>query len=141
MNIKVEIIIIVFLSVFIIMYSTDISKKYPEKIIELMNENISILLFIGIIYYLLSLKKYTIAILVSIIFTFLLMDISILTEHFIDNIDISGKQKELLDEIQKLNNSDITDTLQGGTSTEEISNNINDINKLLGELEQNKNDI
>ena len=67
-NIDLNIVIVILLSVFVVIYSTNITKKYPEQILELMKENFVILLFLGLIMYCIHLKKYTISILVSVEF-------------------------------------------------------------------------
>ena len=137
---SLEILLIIVLSV-IIIYSTNLSKSYPEKLIELMKEKFIILLLLLVIYYFIYTKKYTIAILVSIIFSFLLMDIPVLTETFLDDfgVDIDSKQQELFKEIEKLNNSDIAETLSGGTSMKKMKEDLKDVDKLLNELETKNN--
>ena len=132
---SLEILLIVVLSVIVIVYSTNMSKAYHENIIELMKEKFVILLLLAAIYYFLYIKKYTIGILVSIIFVFLLMDIPVLTETFLDGIDIDEKQKQLFTELEKLNNSDIAESLSGGASMEKMKTDLKDVDKLLNELD------
>ena len=132
---KLDIPIIIVLSFIVIVYSTDISTSYPERIVELMREKFIILVFILAIMYLFYIKKYTIAILLSIIFLFLRMNIPVLTETFLDEFPIDEKQKELLREIEKLKGGDIVDTLQGGSSMDKILGDLKDTDKILDELE------
>jgi len=132
---KLDIPIIIVLSFIVIVYSTDISTSYPEKLVELMREKFIILASILGIMYLFNIKKYTIAILLSIILLFLLIDIPTLTETFLDEFPIDEKQKELLREIEKLKGGDIVDTLQGGSSMDKILGDLKDTDKILDELE------
>ena len=134
---SLEILLIVILSVVVIVYSTNLSKSYPENLVELMKEKFVVLLLLSAIYYFLYIKKYTIAILVSIIFAFLLMDIPVLTETFLDDfgININEKQEQLFTELEKLNNSDITESLSGGTSMEKMKKDLKDVDELLKDLD------
>ena len=134
-NIDLNIVIVILLSVFVVIYSTNITKKYPEQILELMKENFVILLFLGLIMYCIHLKKYTISILLSIIFVFLQMNIPLLTETFLDDFPVNEKQKELLLEIEKLKGGDIVDTIQGGSNMEKILGDLKDTENILDELE------
>jgi hypothetical protein len=132
---KWDIPIIIVLSFIVIVYSTDISKSYPEKLIELMKEKFIVLLFILSIMYIFYLKQYTIAILISIMFIFLLMEIPLLTETFLDDFQVTEKQQELLREIEKLKGGEIVDTLQGGDNLEKIIDDLKETDTVLDELE------
>ena len=85
--------------------------------------------------YLFYLKKYTIAILISIMFIFLLMEIPLLTETFLDDFQVTEKQQELLREIEKLKGGEIVDTLQGGDNLEKIIDDLKETDTVLDELE------
>jgi len=135
---NLEVLLIIVFSVIIIVYSTNLQKQYPEKIVDLMKEKGFVLLFIGIIYYFIYNKKYTIAILSGIIFSFMMMDIPLLTESFIDSDfgeNIDKKQQELFSELEKLNNNQIVEKISGGKSMDKIKEDLKDVDSLLKELD------
>ena len=139
MKLTIDLGIVILLSVVIVIYSTDISKSYPEKLVVLMKENYIALLLLGILYYTLYLKKYTIGILLSIIILFLMLNIPILTETFLDELGdfpVKEKQAELLKNIEDLDNSKLADAFDGGVNFEQLKGDMINIDKLLDEIEE-----
>jgi len=139
MKLTIDLGIVILLSVVIVIYSTDISKSYPEKLVVLMKENYIALLLLGILYYTLYLKKYTIGILLSIIILFLMLNIPILTETFLDELGdfpVKEKQAELLKKIENLDNSKLADAFDGGVNFEKLKGDMKSIDELLDEIEE-----
>jgi len=139
MKLTIDLGIVILLSVVIVIYSTDISKSYPEKLVVLMKENYIALLLLGILYYTLYLKKYTIGILLSIIILFLMLNIPILTETFLDELGdfpVKEKQAELLKNIEDLDNSKLADAFDGGVNFEKLKGDMKHIDELLDEIEE-----
>lgn len=132
--------IIFLLSVYIIFYASDLSKGYPLKLVEILNEKIIILLIIAIQALLISIKKYTVAILFMIFVMFVYLHIPLLTETFVDIKDLDEildkRGKEVLEDIDKLSNVDILKNFDLDFGKKHIQNLDNITDKLEKHLEE-----
>ena len=90
MKLKVnpENIIVIIIVIYIIFWASNLTNNYPLKLVEICNEKLIILLVLGLLYYLVYLKKYTLAILTLIVVSFFYLNIPMLSENFIENNDI-----------------------------------------------------
>ena len=122
-------IIILILVVYIVFYCSDLTKGYPLKLVELLNEKVVILLFITIVAFLVKTKKYTLAILTMIVVLFIYLNIPMLTETFIspelpelaELPDLEGfqkiltkEQKSVFDNLQNISGAEIIDSIDMG---------------------------
>jgi hypothetical protein len=122
-------IIILILVVYIVFYCSDLTKGYPLKLVELLNEKVIILLFITIVAFLVKTKKYTLAILTMIVVLFIYLNIPMLTETFIspelpelaELPDLEGfqkiltkEQKSVFENLQNISGAEIIDSIDMG---------------------------
>ena len=122
-------IIILILVVYIVFYCSDLTKGYPLKLVELLNEKVVILLFITIVAFLVKTKKYTLAILTMIVVLFIYLNIPMLTETFIspelpelaELPDLEGfqkiltkEQKTVFENLQNISGAEIIDSIDMG---------------------------
>ena len=128
-------IITLILVVYIVFYCSDLTKGYPLKLVELLNEKVVILLFITIVAFLVKTKKYTLAILTMIVVLFIYLNIPMLTETFIspelpelpelaelpELPDLEGfqkiltkEQKSVFENLQNISGTEIIDSIDMG---------------------------
>jgi hypothetical protein len=122
-------IITLILVVYIVFYCSDLTKGYPLKLVELLNEKVIILLFITIVAFLVKTKKYTLAILTMIVVLFIYLNIPMLTETFIspelpelaELPDLEGfqkiltkEQKSVFENLQNISGAEIIDSIDMG---------------------------
>jgi hypothetical protein len=132
----------VLLILFIAFYSSNISKGYYYKLVKLSNEKYIKLLALSGVFYLVYIKKITVALLYSVIVLFFYLNTPVLTESFIDiNMidDIAKgfpeKTKKLYNKINKMKDKDLAEMFNDNYF-ENMDNDIKNVKSFIKQLEE-----
>ena len=153
MKLKVnpENIIVIIIVIYIIFWASNLTNNYPLKLVEICNEKLIILLVLGLLYYLVYLKKYTLAILTLIVVSFFYLNIPMLSENFIENFDnvegilgsiseeLSDEQKELMNNIENIDTEKLVDLYTDTTEFKEIETKIKNVDHLTKKIKNRIN--
>jgi len=102
LNDSIEYLAILAMTIYIVFYASNLTNNYPLKLVELCNEKFIIISILGIIYYLVHCKKYTLVILFLIVILFLYLNIPLLSEPFLDKANITEPfLDDIADEMNK----------------------------------------
>jgi len=137
-----ECLCIALLILFIAFYSSDISKGYYYKLVKLSHEKYIKLLLLSGVFYLVYIKKITVALLYSIIVLFFYLNTPILTESFIDPNMIDDiakgfpeKAKKLYNKINEMEDEEVA-KMFNDNYFETMDNDIKDVKSIIKKLEE-----